>query len=45
MIGKGRILKRKPPKPKVSEILLNCVGDYIPLGDSIGENKNISMAL
>ena len=39
MIGKGRILNRKPPKPKVSEMVLNFAGDYIALGDSIGEKQ------
>ena len=39
MIGKGCLLNRKPPKPKVSEMLLGFAGDYIAMDESIGEKQ------
>ena len=39
MIGKKRIFNRKFPKPKVSEMVLGFAGDYIAMGESIGEKQ------
>ena len=39
MIGKKCILNRKPPKPKVSEMVFGFAGDYIAMGESIEEKQ------